>query len=587
MRLTTSSARSSAIILILLPMLPPMFSKVMALLAAAQHSLATSPVASAKDWELLSASVKGRLHTAVPLAAPCFSVVNGVSSPSLNATACAAVKVGYTNPDFRSPRFSGYMIPQWETCQRTEERCLLDNTNTSNPLALLIPCQQGSISQFYIDVSGPEDVQQAFLFSAKTGVPLTIKASGHDYKGRSSLKGSLGLWTRNLDSLTYTPNFTPEGSRERFALTITVGAGVPFEDLYKFADSKNLTIIGGYHQTVSPSGGWVMGGGHSILTPVYGLGVDRVLQFKIVTPDGKYRVANSAQNTDLFWALRGGGGSTFGVVLETTILAEPRMRLQVASMLFPKTATNYQPFLKLIVDQSLKWGKEGWGGHMGPNNIINVTPLLTNAQAVASLQPVTDYVKAQNGTVVIEELPSWQAFFTKYVTSAQAGVGAPNTLITRLIPTTLFSSEAGRTTLTNTMIKMIQQYGVNPYIVVGTPFLFKGPANATSVTPAWRNSLWQIGGHTSWGYNATVSQIRTQFQIASNITQLFRDITPGSGAYFNEGDVYETDHEKSFWGPNYPALLTIKRKYDPKSLLDCWQCVGWKGASDSRYSCYL
>jgi hypothetical protein len=104
------------------------------------------------------------------------------------------------------------------------------------------------------------------------------------------------------------------------------------------------------------------------------------------------------------------------------------------------------------------------------------------------------------------------------------------------------------------MIKMIQQYGVNPYIVVGTPFLFKGPANATSVTPAWRNSLWQvgiylcfgflilyfihfifrrqIGGHTSWGYNATVSQIRTQFQIASNITQLFRDITPGSGAYF-------------------------------------------------------
>jgi hypothetical protein len=110
MRLTTSSARSSAIILILLPMLPPMFSKVMALLAAAQHSLATSPVASAKDWELLSASVKGRLHTAVPLAAPCFSVVNGVSSPSLNATACAAVKVGYTNPDFRSPRFSGYMI---------------------------------------------------------------------------------------------------------------------------------------------------------------------------------------------------------------------------------------------------------------------------------------------------------------------------------------------------------------------------------------------------------------------------------------------------------------------------------------------
>jgi hypothetical protein len=42
----------------------------------------------------------------------------------------------------------------------------------------------------------------------------------------------------------------------------------------------------------------------------------------------------------------------------------------------------------------------------------------------------------------------------------------------------------------------------------------------------------QIGGHTLWQFNATVSQIRTQFQIASNITQLMRDITPGSGAYF-------------------------------------------------------
>jgi hypothetical protein len=111
---------------------------------------------------------------------------------------------------------------------------------------------------------------------------------------------------------------------------------------------------------------------------------------------------------------------------------------------------------------------------------------------VKSLQPVTDYVEAQNGTVVIEELPSWQAFFTKYVASAQASVGVENTLLSRLIPTKLFTSELGKSTLTNTMVEMIQQYGVNPYIVVGTPFLFKGQENTTSVTPAWRNALWQV-----------------------------------------------------------------------------------------------
>ncbi|KAJ6602760.1 hypothetical protein DFH09DRAFT_1125481 [Mycena vulgaris] len=433
------------------------------------------------------------------------------------------------------------------TCQRTEEKCLLDSSNPSNHLAWAVPCQQGSVSERYVAVSGPEDVQKAYLFSAKTGIHLSIKASGHDYKGRSGSKGSLNLWTRNLDSLLYTPNFIPEGGKEHYKHAITLGAGVPFEDLYNFADINNLTIIGGYAGTIAPSGG-------CILSPVFGIGVDRVLQFKIVTPDGKYRVANSFQNSDLFWALRGGGGSTFGVVLESTFLAELRMKLQryrpfSASMSFTRTSTNYQPFLRLLVDESYRWGTEGWGGHMGPTNLINVNPRLTLEQATESVRNVTEY------------LPSWEAFFTKYVTTAQGSVGVQNELISRLIPIELFTSESGKVILTNTMLQMIQQYGVNPNIqVVGTPFLFNGTANATSVTPAWRKALWQMGGHTGWQFNATVSQIRPQFEIASNVTQLLRDITPGSGAYFNEGDLYETNHEESFWGPNYPALLAIKKK---------------------------
>ncbi|KAJ7818799.1 hypothetical protein B0H14DRAFT_3473580 [Mycena olivaceomarginata] len=98
------------------------------------------------------------------------------------------------------------------------------------------------------------------------------------------------------------------------------------------------------------------------------------------------------------------------------------------------------------------------------------------------------------------------------------------------------------------------------YVVVGTPFLFKGPANATSVTPAWRDGVWIVAGGTSWQFNATVPEIRTHFQIAHNVTQLVQSISPASGAYFNEGDLYQTNHEENFWGPNYPALLAIKKK---------------------------
>ena len=57
--------------------------------------------------------------------------------------------------------------------------------------------------------------------------------------------------------------------------------------------------------------------------------MDMKVEFKVVTPDGHYRIANECQNDDLFWALRGGGGSTWGVVMETTQKVEPKLQLQV------------------------------------------------------------------------------------------------------------------------------------------------------------------------------------------------------------------------------------------------------------------
>jgi FAD/FMN-containing dehydrogenase len=105
---------------------------------------------------------------------------------------------------------------------------------------------------------------------------------------------------------------------------MTVGAGVGWQEVYEWAETLGITAIGGYHQTVGASGGWLTGGGHSILSPVYGLGVDRVVQIKVVTPDGVHRVANECQNSNLFWALRGGGGSAFGVVMESSSVVEPK-----------------------------------------------------------------------------------------------------------------------------------------------------------------------------------------------------------------------------------------------------------------------
>jgi FAD/FMN-containing dehydrogenase len=70
--------------------------------------------------------------------------------------------------------------------------------------------------------------------------------------------------------------------------------------------------------SVSMCGGWSTAAGHAWLSSEYGLGVDNVLEFKVVAADGELHVANEVSNPDLFWALRGGGPSTFGVVVEAT-----------------------------------------------------------------------------------------------------------------------------------------------------------------------------------------------------------------------------------------------------------------------------
>ncbi|KAF5343462.1 hypothetical protein D9758_011849 [Tetrapyrgos nigripes] len=539
-----------------------------------------------EQWMALADELDGRLHTALPVSSPCFEIVNGVHV-GRNETECAIVQQGYTSPLFRSPRFSPRMFPHWETCQKTAAKCLLDSSQPNNSVAWEgVDCEQGSVSPYYIDVQSAIDVQIAFRFARETGAVLSVKASGHDYKGRSGAPGSLSLWTRNLNEMSYSANFVPEGGNESFS-AITLGAGVPFEDVYAFADANNVTIIGGYHQTIAASGGWVMGGGHSVLSPVYGLGVDRVLQFRIVTPDGQLRVANKIQNPDLFWALRGGGGGTFGVVLESTMLVEPQMKLQIASVNFTQTPENAQQFLKLIVDQTLKWSNEGWGGHMRASGFINVNPLLTLEQAKESVQPAVDFALSQNGTAVVEELPSWQAFFSKYVVFVESAIGAPVILGTRLIPVDLFSTEAGKAKFLGVLDNVIAQFNITPGVVYATPFLFNHTEGSTSVTSAWRNSLWHMSYHGQWAYNSSVEEIRAQYELNSNMTQMLRDISPDSGAYLNEADVHEPNHEESFWGDNYPALLDIKRRYDPDGLLDCWQCVGWKGLEDERYKCYL
>lgn len=267
-------------------------------------------------------------------------------------TLCAQVRENYTDPSFRIQAVGGYMNGQNEICMsEPADECLLDST--VSPAALPpanSSCNQGSVPSYYIAVQGASDVTKAFDFAREYNISLSIKNSGHDYMTRNSQKGSLALWTHGLQDMSHYTSFTPEGcssDQHTYAAVMTLGAGVTANAATTFATAHNATILVPASSTVGISGGFILGGGRGVLSPVYGLAVDRVVQFRIVTPDGVPRTANACQNQDLFWALRGGGGGTFGVVLESTSRVEPApMPIAVAHMVLPA---------KLTVDTALEW----------------------------------------------------------------------------------------------------------------------------------------------------------------------------------------------------------------------------------------
>ncbi|ETS73175.1 hypothetical protein PFICI_15120 [Pestalotiopsis fici W106-1] len=553
----------------------------------------------------LNVSLNGMLRTSRPFAAPCFSSFEGKPQP-VDEEACLAVRDNYTTNAFRVEQAAAFMNNQNEMCvSDPADQCILDNTVTPAGLPPSnATCRRGNIPDYYVEVTDAQDIISVLSFSNAYGFPLSIKNSGHDYMTRSGAKAagglsSIELWVHNLKGLEYQEDFVPEGCNDGVGRAISVAAGESTGAAYEFADAQNVTILGGYSPTIALSGGWVQGGGHSPLAPVYGLGVDRVVDFKLVTPDGVLRVANACQNPDLFRALRGGGGGTFGVVLEATHRVEPELPIAVASITIPSNSTDdtVLEWIGLEASESYAWGRQGWGGHVAGLYVkhFNPIPQYANlsdggAAAQATMQRATDFALAHGGTSIVEVVPNWLAAWNKYVVpGALNSAGQARFLTSRLVPTEALSTDTGVQDVL-ALIDYSISLGAQPksfYVPVSTPFVAQDvPAGrrsgsggaystGTSVTPAWYSAIWSLSSGWSLGWNSTVAQRLESFVNLTKITQRSEQLYPDSGSYHNEANPFTPDWKTAWWGDNYEFLLDIKKRYDPNNILKCWKCVGW------------
>ncbi|KAG8680725.1 hypothetical protein FRC09_018021, partial [Ceratobasidium sp. 395] len=374
-----------------------------------------------------------------------------------------------------------------------------------------------------IDIKTAADVIQAFSFSNRTGVPLSIKNTGHDFAGKSMAPGTLSLWTHNIKYINYSTSFVPEGCSVPGVPALTYGAGQDMDSLFLFAETNNITFIGGSAKTVGAAGGWLMGGGHSVLSNTYGLGVDRVLQFKIVTPDGQVRTANACKEPDLFWALRGGGGGTFGVVLEATSEVVPQRVATWALKWQLNPTTDVQGLAKVIVANSLQWSRDGWGGYIYPTTSILANPKLNATQASASLKPLTDFIKSSGGTSSWTRHESFLPLYTDIMSSPVA-VGINGAIASRLVSQNVFIQN--QTALLKATLDTLMLSGNRAAFYMTTPYSYPAKVNATSVTPAWRGAVWHVVTAAEWGWNADADTIKKTYINVNATMGPLRDLTP-------------------------------------------------------------
>lgn len=153
--------------------------------------------------------------------------------------------------------------------------------------------------------SSPHAVSVLVLLSRLTQCPFAVKSGGHArFAGASSIEGGITVSMKNLNSITLSADDS----------TAFIQPGSTWGYIYAELAKHNLSVIGG-RVTPIGIGGLTTGGGLSFFSNIYGWACDNVASYKVVTAMGEIVTASLSRNSDLYWALRG-GGNNFGIVVE-------------------------------------------------------------------------------------------------------------------------------------------------------------------------------------------------------------------------------------------------------------------------------
>ncbi|WP_051286555.1 FAD-binding oxidoreductase [Salinimicrobium terrae] len=148
----------------------------------------------------------------------------------------------------------------------------------------------------------PSDVVAAVNFVRENDLTFSVRGGGHDYAGNSVCDDGLVIDLSSMNKVEVDPNIKKA----------IVQGGATVGEFDAAAQKHGLATTTGTVSTIG-IGGLALGGGSGYLSRRFGMTLDNVVSVEIVTADGRHILASAEENSDLFWAVRGGGGN-FGIV---------------------------------------------------------------------------------------------------------------------------------------------------------------------------------------------------------------------------------------------------------------------------------
>jgi FAD/FMN-containing dehydrogenase len=541
---------------------------------------------SPASWAKLRDDVGGNLIEVRPLFESCEKEPNGA--------ACLDVHRNISNPYWIGDQPAG--------------------TETSGWLDAWIPAP----SAYALKARNAADVAAGINFARENNLRLVVKGSGHSYLGTSNAPDSLLIWTRAMNQVTLHDAFVGRGCEGRIAPVPAVGAGAGtvWMDLYTAVTTQSGRYVqGGGCMTVGVAG-LVQGGGFGEFSKGFGTAASGLLEAEIVTADGQVRIANACSHPDLFWALKGGGGGTFGVVTRLTLRTYdlPKFFGGAGGAIKAHSDSTFARLIaRFISFYREKLFNPHWGEqiHLGPDNTLEISMQcqgLSHTEAAETWRPFFDWVSASPDDFIFSRhgagagdsrnhwavagnpnmIPDTRDGAPKHHAWNRGNQGEVGIFLhgydSLWLPASLLQ-ESEQKHLTDALFaasrhKMLRIF-FNKGLAGASPVALDA-ARQTATHPAVLDAFALViiadGEQLAYPELALTKIDLTAARADAHDIDLaaaeLRKIAPNAGSYVAESNYFNRSWQSEYWGTNYSRLRAIKTKYDPAGLFFVHHGVG-------------